>query len=268
MRDAGCHIWMPLPGSAERILHLATSMDLRGPRIFDLQIAAVAREHGATEIWTHDAGFVALPGLKVVDPISSSLLRATILWGGASRLRRCTHGRRTRSRTAAAEFKLRSLDQSAADADTAAARRWASTQLKPRPNRRRLSTRSSTCYRMHASSVVTGSDGACLSRCAPQRSSPREHLIGVPWQVVRVVPQRSGWLPWSRHRQGSLWQTSATRYVVTNQQERSGDAEERTCVGPRVGTSTAHAALNQSRTTNRPHRDHVASILDLVDEQT
>jgi len=25
--------------------------------------------HGATEIWTHDGGFVALPGLVVRDPL-------------------------------------------------------------------------------------------------------------------------------------------------------------------------------------------------------
>jgi hypothetical protein len=44
-------------------------MDLRGPRIFDLQMAVVAQEHGAVEMWTHDPGFVTVSGLAVVDPL-------------------------------------------------------------------------------------------------------------------------------------------------------------------------------------------------------
>jgi predicted nucleic acid-binding protein len=44
-------------------------MGIRGPRIFDLQIGMIALENGARELWTHDAGFVAVPGLKVRDPL-------------------------------------------------------------------------------------------------------------------------------------------------------------------------------------------------------
>jgi predicted nucleic acid-binding protein len=38
-------------------------------QIFDLQIAVIAQEAGAREIWTHDQGFLSLPGLRVVDPL-------------------------------------------------------------------------------------------------------------------------------------------------------------------------------------------------------
>jgi predicted nucleic acid-binding protein len=48
---------------------MATDLEVRGPRIFDLQIALTAFDNGATEIWTHDRGFVAFPGLAVHDPL-------------------------------------------------------------------------------------------------------------------------------------------------------------------------------------------------------
>jgi predicted nucleic acid-binding protein len=47
----------------------ATSLKVRGKRIFDLQIAVIAYEHGAQEIWTHDRNFVTIPGVKVKDPL-------------------------------------------------------------------------------------------------------------------------------------------------------------------------------------------------------
>jgi predicted nucleic acid-binding protein len=40
-----------------------------GARIFDLQIAMIAAENGATQIWTHDRAFVSIPGLRAVDPL-------------------------------------------------------------------------------------------------------------------------------------------------------------------------------------------------------
>ena len=65
------HIWTPGPGFGERLLRWAASQKVRGKRIFDLQIAVLAYEHGAREIWTHDKGFMSVPGLKVRDPLSS-----------------------------------------------------------------------------------------------------------------------------------------------------------------------------------------------------
>src|SRR5207237_6602074 len=51
------HIWTPGHGFGERLMRWAASQKLRGRRIFDLQIAVIAYEHGAREIWTHDHNF-------------------------------------------------------------------------------------------------------------------------------------------------------------------------------------------------------------------
>jgi predicted nucleic acid-binding protein len=47
----------------------AAQIRVSGSHIFDLQIALIALEHGATEIWTHDRNFVSAPGLPVHDPL-------------------------------------------------------------------------------------------------------------------------------------------------------------------------------------------------------
>jgi uncharacterized protein len=70
LTDAGAAIWMPGPGFGERLLQTAAALGVSGPRIFDLQIALTAFEGGATELWTHDGGFVAVPGLRVSDPLA------------------------------------------------------------------------------------------------------------------------------------------------------------------------------------------------------
>jgi predicted nucleic acid-binding protein len=62
-------LWMPKERFSTRLLQMATDLEVRGPRIFDLQIALTAFDNGATEIWTHDRGFVAFPGLAVHDPL-------------------------------------------------------------------------------------------------------------------------------------------------------------------------------------------------------
>ena len=69
VRDGGSHVWLPSPGFDERLLEAAVDARVKGPRIFDLQIALLALEHGAREIWTHDRHFLAPPGLRVVDPL-------------------------------------------------------------------------------------------------------------------------------------------------------------------------------------------------------
>lgn len=51
-------------------MQLATDLDVVGARVFDLQMALVAFEGGATELWTHDARFGRIPGLRVHDPLS------------------------------------------------------------------------------------------------------------------------------------------------------------------------------------------------------
>lgn len=59
------------PGAnfVQRCLRIAASLSVSGPRVFDLQIGLLALEAGVAELWTHDAGFVSLPGLKVGDPL-------------------------------------------------------------------------------------------------------------------------------------------------------------------------------------------------------
>jgi predicted nucleic acid-binding protein len=63
------HIWTPGAGFGQRLMRWAASLKVRGRAVFDLQIALIALEHGAQEIWTHDAGFVSVPRLKVVQPL-------------------------------------------------------------------------------------------------------------------------------------------------------------------------------------------------------
>lgn len=70
LTDAGALIFLPGNGFGERLLQLAADLGVSGPRVFDLQIGLTAFEGGATELWTHDAAFVSVPGLLVVDPLA------------------------------------------------------------------------------------------------------------------------------------------------------------------------------------------------------
>lgn len=67
--DGGAQVWLPGPGFGERLLQAAADLGVLGVRVFDLQIALTAFEAGATELWTHDVRFVAVPGLRVFDPL-------------------------------------------------------------------------------------------------------------------------------------------------------------------------------------------------------
>ena len=67
--QAGAQIWLPGPGFGDRLLQLATDLGVVGARVFDLQIALTAFEGGATDLWTHDARFVKIPGLRLHDPL-------------------------------------------------------------------------------------------------------------------------------------------------------------------------------------------------------
>ena len=66
---AGAQIWLPGPGFGDRLLQVASDLEVVGPRVFDLQIALTAFEGGATTLWTHDARFIKIPGLRVHDPL-------------------------------------------------------------------------------------------------------------------------------------------------------------------------------------------------------
>jgi len=67
--DGGARIFMPGRNFAGRLVAQARALRVRGPRIFDLQIGLAALDAGAREMWTHDRGFLRLPGLEVMDPL-------------------------------------------------------------------------------------------------------------------------------------------------------------------------------------------------------
>ena len=69
VETAGAVIFASPAALGPRCLQIAEQLDIRGPRIFDVQVGLSALEGGAHEIWTHDAGFVAFPGLTVRDPL-------------------------------------------------------------------------------------------------------------------------------------------------------------------------------------------------------
>ena len=69
LNEGNGELWGPGSGFAQRLMQLANRHKVRGRRIYDLQIAAIAHEHGASEIWTHDRSFISVPGLKVCDPL-------------------------------------------------------------------------------------------------------------------------------------------------------------------------------------------------------
>jgi toxin-antitoxin system PIN domain toxin len=72
-RDADMRFFVPGRNTGVRLLNTAESQGVTGSRIFDLQIGLIAVEAGATEIWTHDANFLAPPGLRVVDPLRDTV---------------------------------------------------------------------------------------------------------------------------------------------------------------------------------------------------
>jgi len=69
LTQAGAQVWLPGPGFGDRLMQMATDLGVTGARVFDLQIALAAFEGGATEMWTHDARFVKIPGLRLHDPL-------------------------------------------------------------------------------------------------------------------------------------------------------------------------------------------------------
>lgn len=69
--DAGARMLSPGRASSQRILEMAERLDVVGPRVFDLQIAVTALDHGATELWSHDQRFVTPPELRLVDPLAA-----------------------------------------------------------------------------------------------------------------------------------------------------------------------------------------------------
>jgi toxin-antitoxin system PIN domain toxin len=69
LRESGVEDLEPGAAFAARLAQLATDLAVKGARIFDVQIGLCALDGGATELWTHDSGFVKIPGLKLRDPL-------------------------------------------------------------------------------------------------------------------------------------------------------------------------------------------------------
>ncbi len=67
--EGGAEIWSPGPGFGIRLLRMTAELKISGPRIFDVQIALMAFESGATELWSHDRNFQSVAGLPVSDPL-------------------------------------------------------------------------------------------------------------------------------------------------------------------------------------------------------
>lgn len=67
LADAGAEVWSPGTGFGLRLAQMAGDLDVRGNRILDLQIALCSFEGGARELWSHDARFVTVPGLRLVN---------------------------------------------------------------------------------------------------------------------------------------------------------------------------------------------------------
>jgi uncharacterized protein len=68
--EAGILVWGYGPAFGDRLLQTAADLGVTGARVFDLQIALSALDGGASELWTHDANFVRVPGLRLRDPLS------------------------------------------------------------------------------------------------------------------------------------------------------------------------------------------------------
>lgn len=71
LTEGGAETWEPGPGFGMRLAQVAVDLEVSGPRVFDLQIALTAFERGATELWTADAQFVKLPGLRLHNPLAA-----------------------------------------------------------------------------------------------------------------------------------------------------------------------------------------------------
>ncbi|MEO7191372.1 MAG: TA system VapC family ribonuclease toxin [Vicinamibacterales bacterium] len=70
LAEAGAEVWSPGVGFGLRLAQLAADLAVPGNRIFDLQIALCAFEGGARELWSCDARFVTMPGLRLINPLT------------------------------------------------------------------------------------------------------------------------------------------------------------------------------------------------------
>ena len=71
LRESGVEDLRPGAAFVARLVHMAADLGVKGARIFDVQIGLCALDGGATELWTHDSGFVKIPGLLIRDPLKA-----------------------------------------------------------------------------------------------------------------------------------------------------------------------------------------------------
>jgi len=69
IRDGEGQVWLPGQNFIKRAMQMAVTLNISGPRFFDLQIGLIAMENGAYTIWTHDKNFLKLLGLTIFDPL-------------------------------------------------------------------------------------------------------------------------------------------------------------------------------------------------------
>ena len=69
IETANIQIFLPNDAFPTSLIITARNLGIQGVRIFDLQIALLSIAAGAQELWTHNAGFVKVPGIKVIDPL-------------------------------------------------------------------------------------------------------------------------------------------------------------------------------------------------------
>jgi predicted nucleic acid-binding protein len=67
MRSPSGRILSPGANFPALLFEALREADARGNLSFDAQIAAVCREHGATQILTHDRDFTRFSGLRIVS---------------------------------------------------------------------------------------------------------------------------------------------------------------------------------------------------------
>jgi predicted nucleic acid-binding protein len=72
LREAGVEELSAGPAFGPRLVQLAADLRITGARVFDLQIGLSALDCGATQLWTHDRGFVKIPGLVIHDPLGTA----------------------------------------------------------------------------------------------------------------------------------------------------------------------------------------------------
>jgi hypothetical protein len=70
LEDGNGIIWYPSADFGRQLFQACADLRIVARRIFDLQIALIAFENGATELWSHDKYFVTVPGLRLVNPLT------------------------------------------------------------------------------------------------------------------------------------------------------------------------------------------------------